>query len=75
MPNPLMLVAMGVSLSEYNSYSNAKKARFQKQAIERVAKASANPNAYDQLTRDVITLQAETAENAVMDALEDEEKS
>lgn len=75
MPNPMMLVAMKVTLSEYNGYSAAKKARFQKEATERIAKTSANPDAYDQLTRDVIELQAETADNAAMDALEDQEKS
>jgi len=50
MPNPLFLKAMGVSLSEYNTYSDEKKARFQRAAVTKIAEISKDPDAYTELT-------------------------
>ena len=53
MPNPLFLKAMGVSLSEYNTYSDTKKERFQKAAIKKIAEISQDSAAYTELTNAV----------------------
>ena len=37
MPNPLFLQVMGIGLHEYNTYSPAKKLRFQKAATNKLA--------------------------------------
>jgi hypothetical protein len=50
MPNPLFLKAMGVPLSEYNTYSDEKKARFQRAATKKLAEVSNDPAAYTDLT-------------------------
>lgn len=74
MPNPLMLQVMGVSISEYNTYSAAKKARFQKEATKRIAAVhSSDPAAYNNLTAETVKMVAQTAEDNAMAEIEDQE--
>lgn len=53
MPNPMYLKLLGVSLSEYNTYSSEKKERFQKLGQKRLAELSENPDQYDQFTTEL----------------------
>lgn len=68
MPNPLFLKVMGITIHEYNSYSVAKKARFQKAAQQKLADIhESDIGSYNELTQ-------ATAEQVASDA-NDEEKS
>ena len=60
MPNPLFLKAMGVTLSEYNTYSDEKKGRFQRAAVKKLAEISNDPAAYTDLTNAVENPEADT---------------
>jgi hypothetical protein len=74
MPSNLSLTAMGITLSEYNTYTPAKKARFQKAAQQRLAEIhESDIKAYIQLTKDAVKLASDTANQAEIDAKEDEE--
>jgi hypothetical protein len=51
MPNPMFLKVMGVTLQEYNTYSPAKKERFQNVAQKRVIELHENDiDGYSKLT-------------------------
>jgi hypothetical protein len=76
MPNPLFLQVMGVSIHEYNAYSPAKKARFQKAAAEKLAHVhQTDAKAYDKLTADTASQSEADAEEAALSAEEDKENS
>jgi cbb3-type cytochrome oxidase subunit 3 len=76
MPNPLFLQVMGISIHEYNSYSPAKKERFQKKAQEKLASVHQNdPKAYDKLTADTAKTSSDNATQAELDEAEDKENS
>ena len=74
MPSNLMLAAAGITLSEYNTYTNAKKARFQKAAQQKLADLhESDIDAYIELTKEAVQLASDTADQAEKDAEEDEE--
>jgi signal transduction histidine kinase len=74
MPSNLSLTAMGISLSEYQTYTPAKKARFQKAAQQKIAEIhESDIDAYTQLTKDAVKLASDTAKQNEEDAREDEE--
>ena len=76
MPSNLMLAAGGITLSEYLAYTTAKKARFQKASQQKLVDLhESDIDAYIQLTKDAVQLASDTAEQADMDAKEDEENS
>ena len=76
MPNPLFLQVMGISIHEYNSYSPAKKARFQKAAQQKLAEVhESDIDAYCQLTEDAVLAANENADKAAADEAEDKELS
>lgn len=67
MPNPMFLKVMGVSIHEYNAYSPAKKARFQKIAAEKlITLHETDMEGYTDLT-------AETAKSAIAEAAQADE--
>jgi len=69
MPHPLFLEVMKITLHEYNSYSPAKKARFQKTAAQKLAQVhETDIDAYTQLTEDA----AKSANQNAIDAAEAE---
>jgi len=64
MPNPLFLKVTGITIHEYNAYSPAKKARFQKTAQQKLIELhESDIAAYSKLT-------AETAKSADADAVQ-----
>jgi len=74
MPSNLSLTAMGISLSDYQTYTPAKKARFQKAAQQKIAEIhESDIDAYTQLTKDAVKLASDTAKQNEEDAREDEE--
>lgn len=74
MPSNLMLAAAGITLSTYNGYTNAKKARFQKESQQKLAEIhESNIDEYIELTKDAVKLASDTADQAEEDAREDEE--
>lgn len=76
MPNPLFLKVMNVTIHEYNAYSPAKKARFQKKAQEAlITLHETDINAYSQLTAATAKSAIAEAAQAEVDAAEDEENS
>lgn len=76
MPNPLFLQVMGINIHEYNSYSPAKKARFQKTAQEKLINLhESDINAYITLTEDTAKAAVADAEDAEESAAEDKENS
>lgn len=76
MPNPLFLAVMKVKLSEYHTYSPAKKARFQKEATERLADLhESDIEGYCKLTVKSARAVADAADQAELDALEDQENN
>lgn len=76
MPNPMYLKVMGISIHEYNSYSPAKKARFQKAAHQKLVDVhESDMNAYTKLTQDTAAQVAEDAEDVENSAKEDKEFS
>lgn len=69
MPHPLMLQVMRISIHEYNSYSPAKKARFQKAAQQKLAEVhESNIDAYIELTEEA----AKAADDNATEAAESE---
>jgi hypothetical protein len=76
MPHPLHLQVMGINIHEYNSYSPAKKARFQKAAQIKLADLhETNIDGYIQLTQDAVkSAEVQADENAESEA-EDKEYS
>lgn len=76
MPNPMFLKVMGITIHEYNSYSPAKKERFQKKAQEKlIALHESDIDSYSQLTADTATMSSDDAKQAELDAAEDQENS
>lgn len=74
MPHPLYLEVMGISINEYNAYSPAKKARFQKTAQQKLAELhETNIDGYTQLTSDAVKSQAQAAEDLAESEAEDKE--
>lgn len=74
MPHPMHLVAMGITIHEYNSYSPAKKSRFQKAAAKKVAELhETDIAAYTQLTVDAVKAQEIAAEEQAESDAEDKE--
>jgi hypothetical protein len=74
MPNPLFLEVMGVTYHEYNTYSPAKKARFQREAQKRlVAVHEKDITAYNKLTSDAVNTAVRNAEDAAAADIEDQE--
>lgn len=74
MPNPLFLQVMGVTIHEYNSYSIAKKARFQKAAAAKLAEVhETDMDSYVALTEATAKTQNQSALNAEHDADMDKE--
>jgi hypothetical protein len=64
MAHPLHLQVMGITIHEYNSYSPAKKARFQKQAQAKLTELhETDIDGYIQLTQDAV----KTANNLEFD--------
>jgi hypothetical protein len=64
MPNPLYLKVMGVGINEYNSYSPAKKTKFQEVAREKLAELhQSNPTGYTELTEQPTETVVEESEN------------
>ena len=67
---------MGVTLSQYNTYSSAKKARFQKEARQKLAEVhQTDADGYTELTEKSVKTASDDAEQAEIDAREDEENS
>lgn len=76
MPNPLFLAVMKVKLPEYLGYSPAKKARFQIEATQRLADVhESDIDAYNKLTVKSAKAVADAADQAELDALEDQENN
>jgi hypothetical protein len=76
MPNPLFLQVMGITIHEYRSYSDAKKARFQKIAQEKlITLHETDIDAYSQLTADSAKSAIADARKADADDAEDLENS
>jgi hypothetical protein len=76
MPNPLFLEVMGITIHEYNAYSPAKKARFQKVATAKLAEVHENDiEAYVQLTKDAVKSAETKATEDAESELEDKENS
>jgi len=76
MPNPMYLKVMGITIHEYNSYSPAKKARFQKVAHQRLVEVhESDIDAYSKLTQDTAQQVADDAEDKAKSIEEDEEFS
>lgn len=72
MPHPLHLQVMGISIHEYNAYSPAKKARFQKAAQEKLSRLhETDIEAYSQLTSDAAESATANAKQAEADEAED----
>lgn len=76
MPNPMYLKVMGISIHEYNAYSPAKKARFQKAAQQKLVDVhESDIVAYTKLTQATAAQVAEDAEDEEKSAQEDKEFS
>lgn len=76
MPNPMFLKVMGISIHEYNSYSPAKKARFQKAAQQKLVDVhESDIDAYTKLTKATAEQVAEDAEDLENSVQEDKEFS
>ncbi len=76
MPSPLYLQVMGVSLSEYNSYSSAKKSRFQLAAAKKIAELhETDLDAYIKVTKDAVSAQELTAREDEEAEFQDKERS
>ena len=76
MPNPMLLKVMGITIHEYNSYSPAKKARFQTLAQQKVSELhEADIDAYAKLTHDTAQQSTVDAESALESEAEDKENS
>jgi hypothetical protein len=76
MPNPLFLQVMGVSIHEYNSYSPAKKARFQKIAQQKLIDVhESDIDAYCELTSKTAQTNIDDAADLLESEAEDKENS
>jgi hypothetical protein len=76
MPNPLFLKVMGITIHEYNSYSPAKKARFQTTAQKKLIDVhESDIDAYSKLTHDTAEQSADDAEGLLESEAEDKENS
>ena len=76
MPNPMFLKVMGINIHEYNSYSSAKKARFQKAAQEKLINLhESDIDSYCKLTQATAQQSQEDAEEAELSEQEDKENS
>ena len=76
MPNPLFLKVMGITIHEYNSYSPAKKERFQKAAQTKLVDVhESDIDAYSKLTHDTAKQSTEDAEGLLESEAEDKENS
>lgn len=76
MPNPMFLKAMGISIHEYNSYSPAKKTRFQVIAQKKVAQMHEEDiEAYSKLTHDTAQQSQDDAEELSAAEADDKENS
>jgi len=76
MPHPLHLEVMGITIHEYNSYSPAKKARFQKAAQQKLTEVhETDINAYVKLTEDAAKTAIDNANEDAESEAEDKEYS
>jgi hypothetical protein len=76
MPNPMFLQVMNVSIHEYNAYSPAKKARFQKIAQEKlITLHETDIDGYTALTAATAKSAIAEAKQAEADDAEDLENS
>jgi hypothetical protein len=76
MPNPMFLKVMGITIHEYNSYSPAKKARFQTTAQKKLIDVhESDIDAYSKLTHDTAEQSADDAEGLLESEAEDKENS
>lgn len=76
MPNPLFLKVMGITIHDYNSYSPAKKARFQTAAQQKLAEVhESDIDAYTNLTKETVKQSTDDAANLLESEAEDKENS
>lgn len=76
MPNPLFLKVMGVTLQEYNTYSPAKKERFQVAAQKKVVELhEGNIDDYNKLTASTYEATQEAEAKSEWEKQIDEENS
>ena len=76
MPNPMYLKVMGITLQEYNTYSPAKKERFQLAANKRVVELHENDiDGYCELTKTTYQATQEAEAKSEWEKQLDEENS
>jgi hypothetical protein len=74
MPNPMFLKLMGVTLQEYNTYSHAKKERFQTAAAKRLADLhESDIDGYVNLTKQTEVMVAEKEAKSEWEIQQDKE--
>ncbi len=76
MPHPMFLKVMGITIHEYNSYSPAKKERFQKAAAKKVGEIhQSDMEKYTKLTSATAFQAKEDAQELSESEAEDKENS